>query len=123
LSHFLLTSDIKGTVYHPGWYFRREDPRTLEALDLVMMTNGWRRYNWQKILDYHFPQLNYYLEKSIVVRGQAFIGKPEKKEYYKDGSLVLFVKTPHDEDSLDNMITLETDSLGLFSLKGLFFHH
>lgn len=123
LSHFLLTSDIKGTVYHPGWYFRREDPRTLEALDLVMMTNGWRRYNWQKILDHHFPQLNYYLEKSIVVRGQAFIGKPEKKEYYKDGSLVLFVKTPHDEDSLDNMITLETDSLGLFSLKGLFFHH
>lgn len=41
----LLQGDLRGDVYNASWYF---DDNTAEAknyLDLVMQTNGWRRYN------------------------------------------------------------------------------
>lgn len=49
ISHFLLSSDLRGRINNPAWYFSSEDDSLKTALDFVMMTNGWRRYNWQQI--------------------------------------------------------------------------
>ncbi|MGN6166123.1 MAG: hypothetical protein ACTHOF_16430, partial [Flavisolibacter sp.] len=43
ISHFLLTSDIKGSVYNPAYYFANNEDSTVQNLDLVMLNNGWRR--------------------------------------------------------------------------------
>ncbi len=48
-SNLLLTSQIKGRVYNPAYYFSEENIKASQHLDLVMLTQGWRRYDWDKI--------------------------------------------------------------------------
>lgn len=48
-SYLLLTSDLKGTVESPAYYFDHPDAKTDEALDLVMLTHGWTRFRWEDI--------------------------------------------------------------------------
>jgi len=44
LAHLLLTSDLHGFIENPAYYFQNNYSSAL-ALDLLMMTQGWRRYN------------------------------------------------------------------------------
>ena len=48
-SSFLLDAELKGTVASPAWYFQEKDSAD-KALDLVMMTHGWRRFQWDSVL-------------------------------------------------------------------------
>ena len=50
LTNFLLTSDIKGYVHNPIQYFSSKEDSVAGHLDLVMLTNGWRRFKWQEVL-------------------------------------------------------------------------
>ena len=43
----LLASEIRGFVPQPGWYFEADDEEHRAALDLLMMTQGWRRFDWR----------------------------------------------------------------------------
>ena len=45
----LLSSEIKGFVPNPGWYFERDDEEHRLALDLLMLTQGWRRFDWREM--------------------------------------------------------------------------
>jgi hypothetical protein len=54
LSTLLLTSDLKGTVEDPAYYFMDEDENTKEQLDLVMLTHGWTRYDVSKLSEKNF---------------------------------------------------------------------
>lgn len=46
LSNLLLTSDLKGTIEKPGYYFSRQDQEISNDLDALMLTQGWVSYNW-----------------------------------------------------------------------------
>ncbi len=43
-SHLLLTSDLKGYIHQPGWYFAEGKTHDAE-LDLLMLTHGWCRFS------------------------------------------------------------------------------
>ena len=45
----LLSSEIRGFVPQPGWYFEADDEEHRAALDLLMMTQGWRRFDWRSM--------------------------------------------------------------------------
>ena len=47
LTEMLLASEIKGFVPQPEYFFEADDAEHRRALDLLMMTQGWRRFNWQ----------------------------------------------------------------------------
>jgi hypothetical protein len=47
-SSFLVTTDLKGFISNPGYYFKNKDAVTLRHLDLLLMTQGWRRFDWKK---------------------------------------------------------------------------
>jgi TonB-dependent SusC/RagA subfamily outer membrane receptor len=49
LTYLLLESDLKGTIENPGQFFNKKDRATKYRLDLVMMTHGWRRFQWQQM--------------------------------------------------------------------------
>lgn len=70
LSYLLLTSDLKGYVEEPAWYFRDERIITRRYLDLLMMTHGWTRFDVPEIVRGEYDTLRYYME-----RGQAISGK------------------------------------------------
>lgn len=47
MAEMLLASEIKGFVPDAEWYFEKDDEKHRRALDLLMMTQGWRRFRWQ----------------------------------------------------------------------------
>ncbi|OJJ14508.1 hypothetical protein BKI52_42785 [marine bacterium AO1-C] len=69
LSHLLLSSDIKGHIERPNFYFKDKKLETREALDLLMMTQGWRRFTWQHVMANHAKAANYPIEQSLSIRG------------------------------------------------------
>lgn len=48
-SDFLLSNDIRGKVFNPAYYFSSDADSVAAHLDLVMLTNGWRKFNWDKM--------------------------------------------------------------------------
>jgi hypothetical protein len=54
--YFLLSSDLKGRVETPEYYLNSKDSIVQEATDNLMLTHGWRRFNWKNVLD---KQINY----------------------------------------------------------------
>lgn len=47
-ANILLTSDLAGFVETPEYYFS-SDTNALLAADNLMLTHGWRRFNWEKL--------------------------------------------------------------------------
>ena len=72
LSSLLISSELKGHIESPASYFGMSPKRTLMALDLLMMTQGWRRYDVARILKGERPgKPEYSVERSDVVTGKA----------------------------------------------------
>jgi TonB-dependent SusC/RagA subfamily outer membrane receptor len=46
LSWLLLNSELKGKIEEPPFYFKKEEPKSIPALDLVMLTNGYRYFDF-----------------------------------------------------------------------------
>lgn len=59
LSHMMLTSELKGKVHNPAYYFTDTSAKVQQHLDLVMLTNGWRRFNWDVVQSGKFPKINF----------------------------------------------------------------
>jgi len=45
-----LSSDLKGTIESPDYYFSNVTAETDEAIDNLMLTQGWRRFAWKDVL-------------------------------------------------------------------------
>ncbi len=71
LSQFLLSSDLKGKVHEPHFYFKPDEPKAGPALDLVMLTHGWRRFAWSEVLGGEPLGRGYFAEKNGTVRGRV----------------------------------------------------
>lgn len=48
-SYLLLTSDLRGHIEQPGAYFLKSNKQADAQLDLLMLTQGWRRYDIPKL--------------------------------------------------------------------------
>ncbi|MBS1523552.1 MAG: TonB-dependent receptor plug domain-containing protein, partial [Bacteroidetes bacterium] len=71
LSNMLLTSDLKGAVEQPNYYFTNITDKKLKELDLVMLTHGYRRFEWKQVLNNNEQPLAYQPEKSLEITGKA----------------------------------------------------
>lgn len=70
-SQLLLASDLKGYIHQPSWYFEKDDRRHRRALDLLMMVQGWRRYDWEEMSHPEDFELKHPIEKGILLDGQV----------------------------------------------------
>jgi hypothetical protein len=50
LSYLLLSSELKGTITSPAYYFQTNNKEADEAADNLMLTQGWRRFKWEDML-------------------------------------------------------------------------
>lgn len=71
MTEMLLASEIRGFVPSPGWYFAKNDERHHKALDLLMMTQGWRRYNWQEMTEPGLWKEIEPMESTPIMRGRV----------------------------------------------------
>lgn len=46
----LLTSDLKGYIHQPGYYFTDPSPRKQEELDVLLLVHGWRKYDMSQLI-------------------------------------------------------------------------
>jgi len=49
-SYLWLQSDLKGNIESPAYYFSNSGPEAEETSDNLMLTQGWRRFRWENIL-------------------------------------------------------------------------
>jgi len=64
-----LTSDLKGTVESPE-YYNTNDIHITEAIDNLMLTHGWRRFSWEKVLTDQTPVIEFLPEyRGHMVKG------------------------------------------------------
>lgn len=87
---FLLTSDIKGYIHQPGYYFKNKEAPTLHHLDLLLMTQGWRRFEWKNIVRKDFTALAYPIESAISFGGT--VTKSDSKQLVKEGRVSFIIK-------------------------------
>jgi hypothetical protein len=113
VSHLLLTSEIKGYVETPDYYFTNVSADKQQALSYLMMTQGWRRFGWQQMLNGQFPQLSFARENDLAIRGKLLTnrGKPVAK-----GEVILYLKDQH-----QTFIVEETNAQGEFAFEGFNF--
>jgi TonB-dependent SusC/RagA subfamily outer membrane receptor len=69
-SSLLLTSDLRGKIFQPGYYFKDQEAETMELLDLVMLTHGWRRFTWDDVIANKLPEITNFIERGINIEGQ-----------------------------------------------------
>ena len=76
-SYLLLTSDLRGRIDNPSYYFEADDAEHRANLDLVMLTHGWRRYSLQAILEGKRNEIRYPVEETQRITGcvTGVIGK------------------------------------------------
>lgn len=49
LADVLLKSGIRGKIDNPQYYIEQQDAEHLMAMDLLMLTQGWRKYEWETL--------------------------------------------------------------------------
>jgi hypothetical protein len=105
-TYLLLSSDLKGNIESPEYYFNNTGAETEQAVDNLMLTQGWRRFNWQAILQnktYGFsfmPEYEGHIVSGIV--SNKLSGQPVK-------NIQSFLAIP---DSAFQFFTGITDSAG-----------
>ncbi|SEL44946.1 TonB-dependent receptor plug domain-containing protein [Parapedobacter koreensis] len=65
----LLSSDIKGYIETPEYYFEDMDMTKRRQLDNVMLTQGWSRINWQELMAGKTPAITYHPEQDLRISG------------------------------------------------------
>lgn len=74
-SYMLLTSDLRGHVESPEYYFSN-DPQASEAAENLMLTQGWRRFKWESVLSQAKPTIQHLPEiKGHLVQGRILNNK------------------------------------------------
>ncbi len=140
-TYMLLSSELKGLIEEPGWYFGASPQPSpegkgaasggnqvtppsggegeatplggrLQALDLLMLVQGWTRYNWRQMAGVEPFEIRHYTESQLVIDGWAF-------SRYKEVPLAnvkvgINLYSP-DRDKKQHAI-VTTDSLGYWSI-------
>lgn len=96
-THLQLSSDLKGHIEAPGYYFDPKNTDRYSTLDLLLLTQGWSRFNWTDILQDQWPALPHYVEKGINIQG-TLIDELTKKPL--EGGKVTFFTSSNYSDIL-----------------------
>ena len=116
ISNLLLTSDLKGNVEEPGYYFENDNNTNNISnraiyLDNLLLTQGWIGYDWKAIFDPIVQQPKFPAEPEFIVQGKVtdVLNKP-----VEGSEVLLFSRKPQ------MVKTVFSDKDGQFIYKGLF---
>jgi len=112
LTNLLLTSDLKGFVEQPGYYFASATDETRKNLDLVMLTNGYRKFEWKQIPEANTSSFAYLPENGLEINGivKNVFGKPLAN------ATASLLSLPGNQ-----LFSARTDDKGLFRFSNLAF--
>ncbi|MBE9585437.1 TonB-dependent receptor plug domain-containing protein [Mucilaginibacter sp. JRF] len=114
LSSMLLVSDLKGYVEKPNYYFHDVSDKTRTDLDLLMLTQGYRRFEWKQLLAGDATPMIYKPEQTIDIAGTV----TQSKKPVAGAKVMLFNNTGGGRPF---MVDTVADANGHFIFKGLVF--
>ena len=109
----LLSSDLKGLIETPSWYFEADDDEHLQALDLLCMVQGWERYDWRIMTGLDDFKEVHRLEESLTLNG--WILNPNGRKPMSDVNVTASLM-PLDK-TLTESYSYTTDSTGYFGFN------
>ncbi|MEO6852015.1 MAG: hypothetical protein ABI203_05125, partial [Mucilaginibacter sp.] len=108
VSDMLLTSDLKGTVEGPAYYFENNSAERAGELDNLMLTQGWIGYEWKQIANPTIKPV-YRAENGFTIQGT--VTNVFNKPVAHTGVILMSKKPSFVIDTL-------TDTNGRFSFGG-----
>ena len=114
-TYMLLSSELKGLIEDPAWYFDNEESNSSKskALDLLMMVQGWTRYDWEmQAVPGKFAAPTHFTEDQLVLDGWAFSRFLEKPL----AGVTMTAKLYSPDHKQVQTATVTTDSLGYWSI-------
>ncbi|MBD2701795.1 TonB-dependent receptor plug domain-containing protein [Spirosoma sp. BT702] len=116
VSHLLLSSDLTGNIEQPDYYFNPTHTDRWIQLDLLLMTQGWRRFAWSNVLTGNVPPVKYPVEEGLSLTGRVV--RPNQKDV---GGKVALTFVLSRRDSTRSFLMGETDEAGNYGAYGLDF--
>jgi hypothetical protein len=131
--YFWLAADLTGEIESPSYYFDEASADKAEAMDHLMLTHGWRRFNWRNVLAEEYelpfiPEVNGHLITGVIGERKehdrgifAYMGSPGKivRPYgawsNAAGEVLFDVKNFYGPRQL--ILQVKADSAKRFSLK------
>lgn len=108
-SWLLMSSELRGYIHQPAYYFKNNSDTLRRQLDLVMLTSGWRHFKWDTLLNNTPVKLNYFVENAQLIAG--------KIENYQDKDNLRIKLLITNSDSSKNVASIRPTSEGIFVLK------
>ncbi|MDO6761363.1 hypothetical protein Q4566_14215 [Tamlana sp. 2_MG-2023] len=97
-TYLLLNSDLRGTIENPGYFFeKKNDKRRSYQLDLIMLTHGWRRFQWTDLLFASPEKTKYSEEKGLYFSGYTTTLKNGKTRQASTTRMTFMGELPHQE--------------------------
>lgn len=94
----LLSSDLKGLILNPEYYFEADDAVHRQAMDLLMMVQGWERYDFRTMESHNSFKERYRKEETLQLNGYTV---QYLNSHKKNGEVDAFLSlTPVSGDSL-----------------------
>ncbi len=115
LTNLLLSSDVRGNIEKPGYYFDKNNRSRQYHLDILLMTQGWRRFKWQEVLSAELPPTRHFVENGLTIAGE--VTRLNGKPFNKAVSLTMVLG----RDSTQQFLMGETEKNGSFTFHGLDF--
>ncbi|MEJ7677080.1 MAG: hypothetical protein WKG06_04225 [Segetibacter sp.] len=75
VNYLWLSSELKGLIESPDYYFSASGTEVEKAADNLMLTQGWRRFKWEDVLKNTTPSFTYLPE----YEGHVITGKLSSK--------------------------------------------
>ena len=116
VSYLYLSSDLKGNIESPFYYFGNTDKSTDTALDNLMLTQGWRRFKWEEVLSNKKPSFEFVPElEGHVVTGHII----NKKTGSVSAGMDAFVTMPA-EDRTFSVATSDSGGTIRYSFRNIY---
>lgn len=108
----LLAGELHGYVSHPEYYFESDDAEHREAADLLMLVQGWRRYDLSQMMGKKNFKIVHPVEKGLSISGR--LKGPQKKAIVSNQNLRFRLYNELGQSLSGNTVT---DSLGYYVIE------
>ncbi|MDE5871283.1 MAG: hypothetical protein K2H22_05040, partial [Muribaculaceae bacterium] len=112
-TQLMLQSELRGRIENPAYYFNNDDSEAERNLDLLMMVNGWSRYNLPDAIQGKYEEPMIPLEIGQEISGQV---RSRWKNSPMEGVMVSAIVPKKNFGTF-----ADTDSNGIFHLNGFDF--
>ncbi|CAM1343917.1 hypothetical protein [Tenacibaculum amylolyticum] len=118
VSSFLLKPYVKGTIQNPSAYFKGNSKKQQRNLDLLLLTQGWSKYNWHTIFN-STPRTIHPFENGIDITAKVNKGLTNKQSillYSRDNNMVRILP-PKEQPWVIKNSFIKKNSVFDFALK------